>query len=67
MRRQTSVSLGADGKEGAMRFIQEIGFSLMLVIGVSMILYDVLLSRARTPAREREMEAKNVFREKPAR
>jgi TRAP-type mannitol/chloroaromatic compound transport system permease small subunit len=67
MRRQTSVSLGADGKEDAMRLIQEIGFSLMLVIGVSMILYDVLLSRARTPAREREMEAKNVFREKPAR
>ena len=31
-----------------MRLIQEIGFSLMLIIGVSMILYDVLLSRART-------------------
>ena len=42
-----------------MRLIQEIGFSLMLVIGVSMILYDVLLSRARTAARERGMEAKN--------
>ena len=41
-----------------MRLIQEIGFSLMLVIGVCMILYDdVLLSRARTPAREREMES----------
>jgi len=58
MRRQTSVSLGADAKEDAMRLIQEIGFSLMLVIGVCMILYDdVLLSRARTPAREREMES----------
>jgi len=61
MRRQTSVLLGADGKENAMRLIQEIGFSLMLVIGLSMIVYDVLLGRSR------EMEAKNVFRKKPAR
>jgi hypothetical protein len=60
MRRQTSVLLGADGKESAMRLIQEIGFSLMLVIGLSMIVYDVLLGRSR------EMEAKNVFRKKPA-
>jgi hypothetical protein len=45
-----------------MRLIQEIGFSLTLVIGVSMIVYDVILGRARTPAREREMEANNVFR-----
>jgi hypothetical protein len=58
--------LGADGKENAMRLIQEIGFSLMLVIGLSMMVYDVLLSRSRTPARG-EMEAKNVFRKKPAR
>jgi hypothetical protein len=53
--------LGADGKENAMRLIQEIGFSLMLVIGLSLIVYDVLLGRSR------EMEAKNVFRKKPAR
>ena len=61
MRLQTSVLLGADGKENAMRLIHEIGFSMMLVIGLSMIVYDVLLGRSR------EMEGKNVFRKKPAR
>ena len=44
-----------------MRVIQEIGFSLMLIIGLSMIVCDVLLGRSR------EMEAKNVFRKNQAR
>ena len=48
-------------RENAMRLIQEIGFSLMLIIGLSMIVYDVFLGRSR------EMEAKNVFGKKPAR
>ena len=39
----------ADGKEDAMRSIQEIIFSLMILVGLSMILYDVI--NARTVAR----------------
>jgi hypothetical protein len=49
MRRQTSVSLGADGKEDAMKFMMEIIYVLMIVIGLAMIVYDVI-NNAKTAA-----------------
>jgi len=45
-----------------MRSIQEIVFSLMIVIGLSMIVYDVI--NARSVARAAEQ--KNLLKRKPA-
>jgi len=59
---QTRISRVADGKEDAMRSIQEIVFSLMIVIGLSMIVYDVI--NARSVARAAEQ--KNLLKRKPA-
>jgi hypothetical protein len=55
---QTRISRVADGKEDAMRSIQEIVFSLMIVVGLSMIVYDVI--NARSVARA--VEQKNLLK-----
>lgn len=53
----------ADGQEDAMRSIQEIILSLMIVVGLSMIVYDII--NARTGART--VERKNLLKKKLAR
>jgi preprotein translocase subunit SecG len=49
MRRQTSVLLGADGKENAMKSMMEIIYVLMIVIGLAMIVYDVISAKTAAP------------------
>jgi hypothetical protein len=51
MRRQTSVSLGADGKEDAMKSMMEIIYVLMIVVGLTMIVYDLINVHRAAPAK----------------
>ena len=60
-RKQTNKPPGADAKEDAMRSIQEIIFSLMTLVGLSMIVYDVINARGVA----RAAEPKNLLNKKP--
>ena len=60
MRHQTSVSLGADGKEDAMKSMMETIYVVMIVIGLAMIVYDVI-NNANTAASIRIGQKKKGF------